>query len=120
MAAMARIMDQDVTQGIGFERSGVSLQEIISGRQATILFAVSLLAVFWPVALCASGSVPVAVMLVVPLGVLGGMVGASLLGVLFLPVFFLVVRRLLGDRTDGTDPGGSSSVPAAGSEGPPT
>jgi len=33
--------------------------------------------------------------------VMGGMVGATLLGVLFVPVFFVVVRRLLGDRTDG-------------------
>jgi multidrug efflux pump len=34
-------------------------------------------------------------------GVMGGMVGATLLGVLFVPVFFVVVRRLLGDRSDG-------------------
>jgi len=33
--------------------------------------------------------------------VMGGMVGATLLGVLFVPVFFVVMRRLLGDRTDG-------------------
>jgi len=33
--------------------------------------------------------------------VMGGMVGATLLGVLFVPVFFVVVRRLLGDRADG-------------------
>jgi multidrug efflux pump len=32
--------------------------------------------------------------------VMGGMVGATLLGVLFVPVFYVVVRRLLGDRTD--------------------
>jgi multidrug efflux pump len=50
-------------------------------------------------------------------GVIGGMVGATLLGVLFVPVFFVVVRRLLGDRTDGTEPGGSSSVPEPGSKG---
>ena len=36
-------------------------------------------------------------------GVMGGLVGATLLGVLFVPVFFVVVRRLLGDRTDGHD-----------------
>ncbi|MGC1954655.1 MAG: efflux RND transporter permease subunit [Gammaproteobacteria bacterium] len=30
-------------------------------------------------------------------GVMGGMIGATLLGVLFVPVFFVVVRRLLGD-----------------------
>jgi multidrug efflux pump len=30
-------------------------------------------------------------------GVMGGMVGATVLGVLFVPVFFVVVRRLFGD-----------------------
>jgi multidrug efflux pump len=34
-------------------------------------------------------------------GVIGGMVGATLLGVLFVPVFFVVVRRLLGDKLNG-------------------
>jgi len=29
------------------------------------------------------------------------MVGATVLGVLFVPVFFVVVRRLLGDRGEG-------------------
>jgi multidrug efflux pump len=36
-------------------------------------------------------------------GVMGGMVGATVLGVLFVPVFFVVVRRLLGDRSDGQE-----------------
>jgi multidrug efflux pump len=36
-------------------------------------------------------------------GVMGGMVGATLLGVLFVPVFYVVVRRLLGDKTDPAD-----------------
>ena len=33
-------------------------------------------------------------------GVMGGMVGATLLGLLFVPVFFVVVRRLMGDRSE--------------------
>jgi multidrug efflux pump len=33
-------------------------------------------------------------------GVMGGMVGATLLGVLFVPVFFVAVRRILGDRSE--------------------
>ena len=197
-------------EGIGYEWSGQSLQEIISGQQAPILFALSLLVVFLALAaLYESWSIPVAVMLVVPLGVLGalsftwlrglendvyfkvgliaviglsaknailiiefantlrqqgrgvldatleacrlrfrpilmtsiafilgvlplaistgagansrhaigtdvmgGMVGATLLGVLFVPVFFVVVRRLLGDRTDGHEQrkGGETSA----------
>jgi len=199
MAAMQDIVRQDLPSGIGYEWSGQSLQEIISGQQAPILFGLSLLVVFLALAaLYESWSIPVAVMLVVPLGVLGalsftwlrglendvyfkvgliaviglsaknailiiefantmrqqgrgvlestieacrlrfrpilmtsiafilgvlplaistgagansrhaigtgvmgGMVGATLLGVLFVPVFFVVVRRLLGDRSDG-------------------
>jgi len=33
-------------------------------------------------------------------GVMGGMVGATVFGVLFVPVFYAVVRRLLGDKTE--------------------
>ncbi|MCG6868927.1 MAG: efflux RND transporter permease subunit [Gammaproteobacteria bacterium] len=202
MNAMQKIVQQDLGQGIGYEWSGQSLQEIISGQQAPILFGLSLLVVFLALAaLYESWSIPVAVMLVVPLGVLGaltftwlrglendvyfkvgliaviglsaknailiiefantmrqqgrglleatleacrlrfrpilmtsiafilgvlplaistgagansrhaigtdvmgGMVGATLLGVLFVPVFFVVVRRLLGDKSDGHEP----------------
>ena len=32
-------------------------------------------------------------------GVMGGMIGATALGVLFVPIFFVVVRRLLGDKS---------------------
>jgi len=201
MSAMQDIVRQDLPSGIGYEWSGQSLQEIISGQQAPILFGLSLLVVFLALAaLYESWSIPAAVMLVVPLGVLGalsftwlrglendvyfkvgliaviglsaknailiiefantmrqqgrgvleatieacrlrfrpilmtsiafilgvlplaistgagansrhaigtgvmgGMVGATLLGVLFVPVFFVVVRRLLGDRSDRQD-----------------
>jgi multidrug efflux pump len=202
MAAMQRIVAEEMVPGIGFEWAGASLQEIVSGQQAPALFALSLLVVFLALAaLYESWSVPVAVMLVVPLGVLGalsltwarglendvyfkvgliaviglsaknailiiefantmrragrgliestreacrlrfrpilmtsiafilgvlplavstgagansrhaigtgvmgGMVGATLLGVLFVPVFFVAVRRLVGDREGGSSP----------------
>ncbi|MEJ2609321.1 MAG: multidrug efflux RND transporter permease subunit [Candidatus Thiodiazotropha sp.] len=200
MAAMEEIVNKDLPKGIGFEWSGQSFQEILSGQQAPILFGLSLLVVFLALAaLYESWSIPVAVMLVVPLGILGalsftwlrgleddvyfkvgliaviglsaknailiiefasrmhragqglldatleacrlrlrpilmtsiafilgvmplvlstgagansrhaigtgvmgGMVGATLLGVLFVPVFFVAVRRLLGDRSQMT------------------
>jgi multidrug efflux pump len=200
MAAMQTIVEKDMPKGIGYEWAGSSLQEIISGQQAPVLFALSLLVVFLALAaLYESWSIPVAVMLVVPLGILGalsftwlrglendvyfkvgliaviglsaknailiiefansmrqsgrgliestleacrlrfrpilmtsiafilgvtplavstgagansrhsigtgvmgGMVGATVLGVLFVPVFYVVVRRLLGDKTDQT------------------
>jgi multidrug efflux pump len=204
MDAIQAIVTKELSQGIGYEWSGQSLQEIIAGQQAPILFALSLLVVFLALAaLYESWSIPAAVMLVVPLGVLGaltftwlrgleddvyfkvgliaviglsaknailiiefantmrqqgrgvleatleacrlrfrpilmtsiafilgvlplaistgagansrhaigtdvmgGMVGATVLGVLFVPVFFVVVRRLGGDRTNGHQPGG--------------
>jgi len=199
MGTMERLVREKLPAGIGYEWSGQSLQEIISGQQAPILFGLSLLVVFLALAaLYESWSIPAAVMMVVPLGVLGalsftwmrgleddvyfkvgliaviglsaknailiiefantmrqqgrgvleatleacrlrfrpilmtsiafilgvlplaistgagansrhaigtdvmgGMVGATVLGVLFVPVFFVVVRRLLGDRTEG-------------------
>lgn len=60
--------------GYGFEWSGMSLQEKKSGSQAPLLYALSMLIVFLCLAaLYESWSVPFAVMLVVPLGVLGAL-----------------------------------------------
>jgi len=36
-------------------------------------------------------------------GVIGGMLGATVLGVMLVPIFYVVVRRLLGDKSDGTE-----------------
>ncbi|MEO7150068.1 MAG: multidrug efflux RND transporter permease subunit [Rhodanobacteraceae bacterium] len=200
--AMQELVAKYLPNGIGYEWSGQSLQEIISGAQAPMLFGLSLIVVFLCLAaLYESWSVPVAVMLVVPLGVLGaaaltsmrglqddvyfkigliaiiglsaknailivqfahdmrkdgigllaatleacrirlrpilmtsiafilgvlplaistgagansrhaigtgvmgGMIGATALGLLLVPVFYVVVRRLLGDKSDGTGP----------------
>ena len=33
-------------------------------------------------------------------GVIGGMIFATFLGLLFVPIFYVAIRRLLGDRTD--------------------
>jgi multidrug efflux pump len=74
MKAMASIVENDLPNGIGYEWSGSSFQEIISGQQAPILFALSLLVIFLALAaLYESWSIPAAVMLVVPLGVLGAL-----------------------------------------------
>jgi multidrug efflux pump len=67
--------------GIGFEWTGQSLQEKTSGSQAPALYALSLLAVFLVLAaLYESWSIPAAVILVVPLGVLGALLGVTLRG----------------------------------------
>ena len=65
--------------GFGYEWSSTSLEERLSGSQAPALFLLSLLVVFLALAaLYESWSVPFAVMLVVPLGVIGALVFTSL------------------------------------------
>jgi len=65
--------------GIGYEWTGVSRQEREAGGQAGLLYAVSILVVFLCLAaLYESWSIPFSVVLVVPLGVLGTLVGAVL------------------------------------------
>jgi multidrug efflux pump len=199
--AMQELVAKYLPKSFGYEWSGQSRQEILSGAQAPMLFGLSIFVVF--LCLCAlyeSWSIPVAVMLVIPLGVLGsvaltsirglqddvyfkigliaiiglsvknailivqfavdlqkqgkgliaatleacrirlrpilmtsiafilgvlplavssgagansrhaigtgvmgGMIGATALGLLLVPVFYVVVRRLLGDKSDGTE-----------------
>jgi len=67
--------------GIGYEWTGLSYQERMTGSQAPALYALSLLIVFLCLAaLYESWSIPFAVMLVVPLGVVGALIAASLRG----------------------------------------
>ncbi len=67
--------------GFGFEWSGTSFEERLSGTQAPFLFAVSLVVVFLCLAaLYESWSIPFAVMLVVPLGIFGAVLAVSLRG----------------------------------------
>lgn len=71
--------------GIGYQWTGMSLQERESGNQAPMLYALSILIVFLCLAaLYESWSVPISVMLVVPLGVIGA-------------VLFAMARRLSND-----------------------
>ena len=77
---MESLMKQ-LPAGFGFEWTGQSLEERASGSQAPALFALSLLAVFLVLAaLYESTSIPIAVLLVVPLGILGALLGATLRG----------------------------------------
>ncbi len=79
--AMQELVAKYLPKSFGYEWSGQSLQEIISGAQAPMLFGLSILVVF--LCLCAlyeSWSIPVAVMLVIPLGVLGSVVLTSIRG----------------------------------------
>ncbi len=67
--------------GVGFAWNGISYEEKTSGGQAPALYALSMLIVFLCLAaLYESWSVPIAVMLVVPLGVLGAVIAALIAG----------------------------------------
>ncbi|EMO4690854.1 multidrug efflux RND transporter permease subunit MexY [Pseudomonas aeruginosa] len=80
MQAMEELM-QGLPEGIAHEWSGQSFEERLSGAQAPALFALSVLIVFLALAaLYESWSIPLAVILVVPLGVLGALLGVSLRG----------------------------------------
>ncbi|OLP62247.1 multidrug efflux RND transporter permease subunit [Xaviernesmea oryzae] len=78
IAEMQRLMGQ-LPRGFGYEWTGQSLQEIQSGSQAPLLIALSCLLVFLCLAaLYESWSIPVSVMLVVPLGVIGAVLAVTL------------------------------------------
>lgn len=67
--------------GVGYDWTGMSYQERLSGNQAPALYAISLIVVFLCLAaLYESWSIPFSVMLVVPLGVVGALIAASLRG----------------------------------------
>ena len=84
MAAMEEHA-QKLAPGFGIEWTGMSLQERQSGAQAPALYAISILIVFLCLAaLYESWSVPLAVIMVVPLGVLGA-------------VLFAIARGLAND-----------------------
>jgi multidrug efflux pump len=208
MTAMQNIVDHDLPKGIGYEWTGQSYQEVLSGQQAPILYTLSMLVVFLALAaLYESWTIPIAVLLVVPMGVLGsllltwlrglpddiyfkvgliaviglsaknailiiqfahelqqkgmgliaatqeaarlrlrpilmtsiafilgvlplaistgagansrhslgtgvigGMLGATIIGLLLIPVFYVVVRRLTGDKSDGTESTGDDVI----------
>lgn len=80
MDEIQRLVDQ-LPQGFGLEWTGLSLQEKTSGAQAPLLLGLSLLIVFLVLAaLYESWSFPTAVLLVVPLGILGAVVAVVLRG----------------------------------------
>ena len=80
LAEMEKLVAQ-LPAGIGFEWTGLSDQEHSSGSQAPALYAISLLFVFLCLAaLYESWSIPFSVMLVVPLGIVGALLAASMRG----------------------------------------
>ncbi|HCD1277341.1 TPA: efflux RND transporter permease subunit [Citrobacter amalonaticus] len=79
--AMMESLASKLPNGIGHDWTGMSYQERLSGNQAPALYAISLIVVFLCLAaLYESWSIPFSVMLVVPLGVVGALLAASLRG----------------------------------------
>jgi multidrug efflux pump subunit AcrB len=80
MDVVEDIMKQ-MPPGIGYEWTGQSYQERLSGSQAPMLYAISILFVFLCLAaLYESWSIPFSVMLVVPVGVLGALAATAAAG----------------------------------------
>jgi multidrug efflux pump len=80
MSAMEKLIAQ-LPPSVGYEWTGLSLQERLSGAQAPLLYGISLLVVFLSLAaLYESWFIPLAVVLVVPIGVLGALTAALAFG----------------------------------------
>ena len=80
MLEMERLMSE-MPEGVGHQWTGMSFQERLSGSQAPFLYALSIAVVFLCLAaLYESWSIPLAVILVVPLGVLGAVLATSARG----------------------------------------
>ena len=80
MAEMEKLAAQ-LPAGFGFEWTGQSREEKLAGAQSLILYSFAILAVFLCLAaLYESWSIPLAVILVVPLGVLGVLLATLLRG----------------------------------------
>lgn len=91
-AAMAEVerIAKTLPEGIGYQWTGLSYEELKAGAQTGMLYAISLLVVFLCLAaLYESWSIPFSVMLVVPLGIVGA-VGATYAAGLTNDVYFQV------------------------------
>jgi multidrug efflux pump len=82
MQALQNIIDKSLPRGFASDWTGQSYQEILAGNSATLLLVLSIVVVFLCLAaLYESWSIPVAVLLVVPLGVLGMVIFCKLAGI---------------------------------------
>ena len=80
MREMERLVGE-LPRGIGYDWTGLSYQERLSGSQAPFLYGLSLLVVFLCLAaLYESWSIPFSVIMVVPLGIFGAVAAATLRG----------------------------------------
>jgi len=68
-------------KGIGFDWTGLSYQERMAGSQAPLLYAFSVFVIFLCLAaLYESWPIPISILLTLPLGAIGGVIGSTLRG----------------------------------------
>jgi HAE1 family hydrophobic/amphiphilic exporter-1 len=80
MQAMEELVKK-LPEGIGFDWNGLSYQEREAGTQAAPLYAFSILVIFLCLAaLYESWTIPVSILLVLPLGVIGGVIATGVRG----------------------------------------
>jgi HAE1 family hydrophobic/amphiphilic exporter-1 len=80
MQAMEEIVSK-LPPGIGYDWTGLSYQERMASAQAALLYAFSILVIFLCLAaLYESWPIPIAILLVLPLGVIGGVIASTLRG----------------------------------------
>ncbi len=80
MQAMEEIVKK-LPQGIGFDWTGLSYQERMASSQAPLLYAFSMIVIFLCLAaLYESWTVPISILLVLPLGLIGGVLATMMRG----------------------------------------
>jgi HAE1 family hydrophobic/amphiphilic exporter-1 len=80
MLTMESFIDR-LPQGVGYDWTGLSYQERMAGSQAPLLYAFSIFVIFLCLAaLYESWPIPLSILLTLPLGAIGGVIGTSLMG----------------------------------------
>jgi len=99
MKAMEEIARR-LSQGIGYEWTGISYQEQLSQAQTGLLYAFSILAIFLVLAaLYESWTIPISILLALPLGVIGGVLASSWRGLTNDVYFQIGLLTVLGLTT---------------------
>jgi hydrophobe/amphiphile efflux-1 (HAE1) family protein len=87
-------------QGIGFDWTGLSYQERMASSQAGLLYAFSVLVIFLCLAaLYESWPVPISILMALPLGAIGGVIGSSMMGLPNDVYFQIAILTTLGLTT---------------------
>lgn len=82
IAAMERVADEMLPQGYQYEWTGMAYQEILAGNQAIYAFALALIFIYlFMVAQYESWTIPIAIILVVPVATLGSFIALNLAGI---------------------------------------